>query len=115
MFDTNRHNVSLAVLQGSVLDEVHQRIIPWIRQIGPIPDDDGRGKEIATLISTTMKTNKMFYIDYNGRDFINRVCLLHSFEEILFLLQVCDYRTDWGLQVKITIAKNYYWVFFGYK
>ncbi|KAF6144789.1 hypothetical protein GIB67_016863 [Kingdonia uniflora] len=40
--------------------------------IGPIPVDDGRGKEIATLISTTMKTNKMFYTDYNGQDFIKR-------------------------------------------
>ncbi|KAF6172593.1 hypothetical protein GIB67_008161, partial [Kingdonia uniflora] len=34
--------------------------------IKPIPVDDGRGKEVATLISTTMKTNKMFYTDYNG-------------------------------------------------
>ncbi|KAF6140544.1 hypothetical protein GIB67_035571 [Kingdonia uniflora] len=34
--------------------------------IGPIPVDDGRGKEIPTLISTTIKTNKTFYTYYNG-------------------------------------------------
>ncbi|KAF6159043.1 hypothetical protein GIB67_032660 [Kingdonia uniflora] len=80
--------VFLIVLQRPVLAEVHQRINPWMRQItrvykgkehaevefviGPIPVDDGRGKEITTLISTTMKTNKMFYTDYNGQDFIKR-------------------------------------------
>ncbi|KAF6152795.1 hypothetical protein GIB67_004624, partial [Kingdonia uniflora] len=77
-----KHLVSLTILQGPVLAEVHQRINPWIRQITrvykgkehvevefaikPIPVDDGRGKEVATLILTTMKTNKMFYTDYNG-------------------------------------------------
>ncbi|KAF6160103.1 hypothetical protein GIB67_018883 [Kingdonia uniflora] len=108
-FPINSEEVSLTVLQGPVLDEVHQRINPWIRQItrvykgkehaevefavGPIPVDDGRGKEIATLISTTMKTNKTFYTDSNGRDFIKRVR---------------DYRTDWDLQVKQPVAGNYY-------
>lgn len=42
-------------------------------QIGPIPVDDGIGKEIITEITTTMKTNRTFYIDSNGRDFIKRV------------------------------------------
>lgn len=36
--------------------------------------DDGIGKEITTQIRTTMKTNKTFYTDSNGRDFIKRVC-----------------------------------------
>ncbi|KAF6170984.1 hypothetical protein GIB67_014801, partial [Kingdonia uniflora] len=107
---------SLTALQGPVLAKVHQRINPWIRQIirvykgkehvdvefaiGPIPVDDERRKEIATLISTTMKTNKTFYTDYNGKDFIKRI---H------------DYRTDWDLQVKKLVAENYYPIFFGYK
>jgi hypothetical protein len=43
-------------------------------QIGPIPVDDGIGKEITTQIRTAMKTNKTFYTDSNGRDFIKRVC-----------------------------------------
>jgi len=42
-------------------------------QVGPIPIEDGTGKEIATQISTTMETNKTFYTDSNGRDFIKRV------------------------------------------
>ncbi|PIA40881.1 hypothetical protein AQUCO_02400144v1 [Aquilegia coerulea] len=44
-------------------------------QVGPIPIDDGIGKEVATQITTTMKTNKTFYTDSNGRDFIKRINL----------------------------------------
>lgn len=44
-------------------------------QIGPIPADDGIGKEIVTQITTGMKTNRTFYTDSNGRDFIKRVFL----------------------------------------
>lgn len=97
------------ILKGPLLDEVHQRINPWISQVtrifkekehaeieftvGPIPVDDGIGKEIVTQISTSMKTNKTFYTDSNGRDFIKRIR---------------DYRTDWDLQVNQPVAGNYY-------
>ncbi|XP_042519982.1 probable alpha-mannosidase At5g13980 isoform X1 [Macadamia integrifolia] len=100
---------TLTVLRGPILDEVHQHINPWIYQvtrvykakehaevefsIGPIPVDDGIGKEIITQIATTMDTNKTFYTDSNGRDFIKRIR---------------DYRTDWDLQVSQPIAGNYY-------
>ena len=47
-------------------------------QVGPIPIEDGIGKEVATQISTTMDTNKTFYTDSNGRDFIKRVWSLDS-------------------------------------
>lgn len=43
-------------------------------QVGPIPVDDGLGKEVVTHITTTLETNKTFYTDSNGRDFIKRVC-----------------------------------------
>lgn len=43
-------------------------------QIGPIPVDDGYGKEIIAQITTALNTNKTFYTDSNGRDFIKRVC-----------------------------------------
>uniref|UniRef100_A0A2N9E182 Alpha-mannosidase n=1 Tax=Fagus sylvatica TaxID=28930 RepID=A0A2N9E182_FAGSY len=105
----SEHQVPLTVLRGPVLDEVHQQLNPWISQItrvfkgkehaevefiiGPIPADDGIGKEITTQISTTMKTNKTFYTDSNGRDFIKRVQ---------------DFRTDWDLQVNQPVAGNYY-------
>ncbi|KAL7600470.1 hypothetical protein Lser_V15G23617 [Lactuca serriola] len=61
--------------------------------VGPIPIDDGVGKEIVTQITTTMKSNKTFYIDSNGRDFLQRIR---------------DYREDWDLEVNQPIAGNYY-------
>lgn len=99
----------VTVLKGPLLDEVHEEINSWIYQItrvykqkehaeveftiGPIPSDDGIGKEIVTQISATLKTNKTFYTDSNGRDFIKRVR---------------DYREDWELEVNQPIAGNYY-------
>ena len=38
--------------------------------------DDGIGKEITTQITTTIKSNRTFYTDSNGRDFIQRVHFL---------------------------------------
>ncbi|CAK8542739.1 unnamed protein product [Lathyrus sativus] len=100
---------SFTVLRGPILDEVHQQLNPWVSQIvriykskehaeveftiGPIPVDDGTGKEIITQFSTTMKTNKTFYTDSNGRDFIKRIR---------------DFRTDWDLEVNQPVAGNYY-------
>ncbi|GMN57390.1 hypothetical protein TIFTF001_026498 [Ficus carica] len=101
--------VPLTVIRGPLLDEVHQQINPWISQItrvfkekehaeveftiGPIPVDDGIGKEITTQITTAMKTNGTFYTDSNGRDFIERIR---------------DFRADWELQNNQPIAGNYY-------
>ncbi|GAV59507.1 Glyco_hydro_38 domain-containing protein/Glyco_hydro_38C domain-containing protein/Alpha-mann_mid domain-containing protein [Cephalotus follicularis] len=101
--------VQQTIVRGSLLDEVHQKLNPWISQItrvykgkehaeveftiGPIPVDDGIGKEVTTKITTTMKTNKTFYTDSNGRDFIKRIR---------------DNRTDWDLQVNQPVAGNYY-------
>ncbi|XP_028761137.1 alpha-mannosidase At3g26720 [Neltuma alba] len=101
--------IPITILRGPVLDEIHQQLNPWISQttrifkekehaeveftVGPIPVDDGIGKEIITQITTKMKTNKTFYTDSNGRDFIKRIR---------------DFRTDWDLQVNQPIAGNYY-------
>ncbi|XVF54777.1 hypothetical protein PTKIN_Ptkin05aG0209000 [Pterospermum kingtungense] len=98
-----------AVYRGPVLDEIHQRINSWIYQItrvykgkehaevefivGPIPTKDGNGKEVVTQITSHMKTNKTFYTDSSGRDFIERIR---------------DYRKDWNLQVNQPVAGNYY-------
>ncbi|KAH7577125.1 hypothetical protein JRO89_XS01G0209100 [Xanthoceras sorbifolium] len=99
----------LTVTRGPLIDEVHQKINQWIYQItrlykgkehvevefivGPIPIDDGLGKEIVTQITTTLETNKTFYTDSNGRDFIKRIR---------------DYRIDWDLEVNQPVAGNYY-------
>ncbi|XP_047341830.1 probable alpha-mannosidase At5g13980 isoform X2 [Impatiens glandulifera] len=104
-----KKKISLNVYRGPLYDEVHQRINSWIYQItrvykdkdhaefeftvGPIPIDDGIGKEVATQISTTLKTNKIFYTDSSGRDFMKRVR---------------DYRADWTIKVDQPIAGNYY-------
>ncbi|KAM6583976.1 hypothetical protein CsatB_010978 [Cannabis sativa] len=101
--------VPLTVFRGPILDEVHQRINSWIYQItrvfkrkehvefefaiGPIPINDGIGKEIVTKISSSLKSNKKFYTDSNGRDFIERIR---------------DYRKDWNLEVNQPVAGNYY-------
>ncbi|KAI3670137.1 hypothetical protein L6452_41791 [Arctium lappa] len=100
---------AFTILRGPLMDEVHQQLNSWIYQvtrvykekehaevefiIGPIPVDDGVGKEITTQITTAFKTNKTFYTDSNGRDFIKRVR---------------DFRTDWDLQVNQPVAGNYY-------
>ncbi|KAJ9189777.1 hypothetical protein P3X46_001031 [Hevea brasiliensis] len=105
----SENQVPLTFVRGPLLDEVRQQINPWISQItriykgkehaeveftiGPIPVDDGIGKEITTQITTTMKTNNTFYTDSNGRDFIKRIR---------------DFRTDWDLEVNQPVAGNYY-------
>lgn len=61
--------------------------------IGPIPIEDSLGKELVTKLMTPLRTNKTFYTDSNGRDFLKRVR---------------DYRPDWDLEVKEPVAGNYY-------
>ncbi|KAI3699355.1 hypothetical protein L2E82_43609 [Cichorium intybus] len=102
-------SVPIKVIRGPLVDEVHQQFNPWIYQvtrvykdkehaefefiIGPIPIDDRVGKEVVTRITADMATNKVFYTDSNGRDFLKRVR---------------DYREDWPLQVTQPVAGNYY-------
>ncbi|KAK6153870.1 hypothetical protein DH2020_013509 [Rehmannia glutinosa] len=85
--------IPLTVFRGPLFDEVHQMINSWIYQVGPIPIDDGVGKEIVTQIKSNIGNNKIFYTDSNGRDFLERIR---------------DYRADWDLQVNQPIAGNYY-------
>ncbi|XP_071914762.1 alpha-mannosidase At3g26720 isoform X1 [Coffea arabica] len=101
--------VPLTVVRGPLLDEIHQQLSSWLHQvtrvykekehaeveftIGPIPVDDGVGKEVIARIATSLRSNRTFYTDSNGRDFIKRVR---------------DYRSDWDLQVHQPIAGNYY-------
>ena len=51
-------------------------------KIGPIPTDDGVGKEVITQMTANMVTNKEFYTDSNGRDFLKRVTLLYNFPSV---------------------------------
>ncbi|GJY42435.1 alpha-mannosidase [Tanacetum coccineum] len=104
-----RASVPIEVIRGPLVDEVHQQFNPWIYQvtrlykdkehaefefiIGPVPTDDGVGKEVITRITANMATNKVLYTDSNGRDFLKRVR---------------NYREDWPLQVTQPVAGNYY-------
>ncbi|KAK9990150.1 hypothetical protein SO802_025135 [Lithocarpus litseifolius] len=101
--------VPLKVIRGPLVDEVLQQFNSWIYQvtrlyrdkehaeveftIGPIPVDDSVGKEVIMRMTTNMVTNKVFYTDSNGRDFLERIR---------------DYRADWPLSVNQPVAGNYY-------
>ncbi|XP_024378993.1 alpha-mannosidase At3g26720 isoform X1 [Physcomitrium patens] len=99
----------VTVFRGPLVEEVHQQFSPWASQVirvyknaeqaevqftvGPIPIDDSNGKEIVTKFTTPLRTEKTFYTDSNGRDFLKRVR---------------DFRPDWNLEVKEPVAGNYY-------
>ncbi|KAL0709482.1 hypothetical protein Bca4012_016460 [Brassica carinata] len=101
--------VPLTVIRGPLVDEVHEQINPWISQVtrvykgkehvevefivGNIPIIDGVGKEVVTQISSSLKSDKTFYTDSSGRDYIKRIR---------------DYRSDWKLEVNQPVAGNYY-------
>lgn len=63
-------------------------VLDYILQVGPIPVQDGVGKEVVTEITTNIASNKTFYTDSNGRDFIKRVCKNHYFEKATSLSHV---------------------------
>ncbi|KAL3038810.1 hypothetical protein AAZX31_01G152500 [Glycine max] len=102
-------SVPFKIIRGPLVDEVHQEFSSWIYQvtrvykdkehaeieytIGPIPIEDGIGKEVITQMTANMVTDKEFYTDSNGRDFLKRVR---------------DHRDDWPLQVHEPVAGNYY-------
>ena len=97
-------------VNSSVGIEVHVRFdVPWISQvtrvlkglpyleveysIGPIPIDDGRGKEVITRFASPIRSNETFYTDSNGREFQERRR---------------DYRPTYQLDLHEPIAGNYY-------
>jgi hypothetical protein len=93
-------------LGAEVRIEFHQN---WIRQttrlfqsqpfveveyeIGPIPIDDLRGKEIVTRYRAPIASKSVFYTDSNGREFLRRQR---------------NYRPSWDLDVFEPVAGNFY-------
>lgn len=91
--------------------EVHVSFLnsPWLHQItrvlngrshveieytiGPIPIEDGRGKEVVTRFSTPIKSGGVVFTDSNGREFLKRQR---------------DQRPSWNLDVFEPVAGNYY-------
>eukprot|EP01018_Ginkgo_biloba_P031211 Gb_14161 [translate_table: standard] len=98
-----------SIRQGDIVSEVHQQFSPWVSQVvrlyknaedveidflvGPIPVDDNLGKEVVARFITNISSNKEFFTDSNGRDFLKRVR---------------NYRKDWDLDEREMIAGNYY-------
>lgn len=72
----------VTVMKGELVQEVRQYFSPYASQIirlfagkeyveveatiGPIPFDDGLGKEIIRRYNTSLSTNMTFYTDANG-------------------------------------------------
>jgi hypothetical protein len=61
--------------------------------IGPIPIDDGRGKEIVTRFNSPIESAGAFSTDSNAREFLKRKR---------------NYRPTWDLNVWQPVAGNYY-------
>ncbi|XP_055376537.1 lysosomal alpha-mannosidase-like isoform X1 [Condylostylus longicornis] len=104
------NKVETNLIQGHLVQEVHQKFNKYVSQVirlyaeenniefewlvGPIPIEDGIGKEIITRFnSTDIKSNGIFYTDSSGRQMIKRVR---------------DHRETWNYTVTEPIAGNYY-------
>jgi hypothetical protein len=102
--------ISSIIYNTTVGVEVHAKFeVPWIKTVtrvmtgqpyleieytvGPIPIEDGRGKEVISRLSGPIKNDGTFYTDSNGREFQKRKR---------------NYRPTWDLNVFEPVAGNYY-------
>ena len=61
--------------------------------VGPVPINDGKGKEIILAYDTNIQNQGQFYTDANGRE---------------VLLRTRDYRPTWSYTVTEPVSGNYY-------
>ncbi|KAM6288858.1 LOW QUALITY PROTEIN: lysosomal alpha-mannosidase, partial [Aegotheles albertisi] len=101
--------VTTSLIKNSLVQELHQNFSSWCSQVlrlhvgqpylelewtvGPIPIDDGWGKEIITRFETPLRTHGRFYTDSNGRQILERRR---------------DHRPTWNLTQTEPVAGNYY-------
>ena len=101
--------IKTVLFKGPLVQEVRQVISPFVSQVvrlcsgqqhaeleytvGPIPVDDGWGKEIITRFDTDINSNQLFYTDANGREMQERQL---------------NHRDTWKLDVTEPVAGNYY-------
>jgi len=99
----------LEFVKGKLVQEARQKFGPIVSQVirlragepfaefeytvGPIPVEDGLGKEVVTKFDSKMKTNKLFYTDANGREIKERIR---------------NYRKTWDYKVTEPVSGNYY-------
>eukprot|EP00667_Euglena_gracilis_P001573 EG_transcript_1573 len=97
------------VLRGPLVQEVRQTFAPWLSQrisladdsqhiemtytVGPIPVEDGWGKEVISRFTTSIKNGGRCITDSNGREMLTRVY---------------NHRDTWPLNQTERIAGNYY-------
>ncbi|KAK6633436.1 hypothetical protein RUM44_004039 [Polyplax serrata] len=100
---------NITIHRGPIVTEIHQVFSSWASQVirqyagevyaecewlvGPIPIQDGKGKEIISRYSTKLETGGLFYTDSNGRQTLERKR---------------NYRATWNLDLKEPVAGNYY-------
>ena len=101
---------SATIINTTVGTEVHVSFAePWIHQVtrvlegqpyveveytvGPVPIDDGRGREIVTRYNSGIASGGTFFTDSNGREFLRRQR---------------NFRPSWNLNVYEPVAGNYY-------
>ncbi|XP_071952735.1 lysosomal alpha-mannosidase-like [Antedon mediterranea] len=105
----NGKSVSLSVIEGNLIQEVHQQFQPWLSQVvriregqdfaefewtvGPIPINDNNGKEIISRFDSDIESENMFYTDANGRQMIKREL---------------NHRDTWDYKITEPVAGNYY-------
>jgi lysosomal alpha-mannosidase len=110
-FEINGSIVKTRVIDGPVLTAVIQEWAPWLYQtisllkspasptaifsyiVGPIPFQDGLGKEIISRFTTDLNTKSKFYTDSNGRQMLERVR---------------NYRPTWKYNNTEPVTGNYY-------
>ncbi|KAM8987183.1 lysosomal alpha-mannosidase [Ara ararauna] len=101
--------ISTSFVQNTLVQEVHQTFSSWCSQVvrlyagqpyvelewtvGPIPVEDGWGKEIISRFQTPLQTQARFYTDSNGRQILERRR---------------DHRPTWNLSQTEPVAGNYY-------
>ncbi|XP_017042898.2 lysosomal alpha-mannosidase isoform X1 [Drosophila ficusphila] len=101
--------VEIEVYKGDLVQEVHQKFNDWISQVvriynkdsfaefewlvGPIPIEDGIGKEVITRFNSDIESNGIFHTDSNGREMIERKL---------------NHRDTWSVKINEEVAGNYY-------
>ena len=79
----------LGVINGPVVQQVWQQVSDWVVQkitlyqgqpaiefewtVGPVPVDDGQGKEVIIRFNSSIDSDATWYTDSNGREFQKRV------------------------------------------
>ena len=82
-------------------DELESYIeVEWT--VGPIPFEDGMGKEVSIRYSSGLKTNGEFYTDSNGREMVKRVRFF-SFFFLFFFFFFCVFAVIFLLSLFVNV------------